>query len=647
MEPLLSKRAVGLGLLAGALLCAVTPYNDYKIGATYLAGNQFPVGPLVLLLCLCAPVNALLRRVAPRHVWTRAELLTVWALALAASGLPSSGLMRFFLPHIAAPQFFSNAANAWEARVWGDLPAWFFLADAQAAQAYFAGYPRGQEHIPWAAWWRPLLAWGAFGLCFFTATFCWASLLRRQWVENEKFVFPLVVLPLMLAEEPRPGRRLPDALYERALWVGVGLTTVLHTTNGLHTLYPSVPAVTTFINLDEYLSAAPPWNRIGLLPLMFFPLVVGLAYLLSSEVSFSLWFFFLFYKGELLLAALYNADTPGSLGSPSERQFHALQGFGGALAMLAWALWTARRHLRHVRNAAEAGASAPTEMLSPRATLGGLALAYGGMGVWLWAAGLPPALIAASLLTITVSLVTLSWLVSQAGALYVIAPAMPVDTLGGLTGTRVATPGAWYMSQRIECMFYRDTRELLLPQVLGGMKAASEAKMAPHALTLALIAAVVVGIGVSLVASLWLPYHNGGANALANAWTFRVGPIRPLQLAGNLASAPVPGALPANLAHVLGGFGGVLGLLLLRANAGWGLHPIGFIGASVVAGRTLWFSILLGWLAKTLLLRLGGLRGYKVGLPFFIGLILGDVLNAALWIVLGALTGVGYNILPQ
>ncbi len=60
----------------------------------------------------------------------------------------------------------------------------------------------------------------------------------------------------------------------------------------------------------------------------------------------------------------------------------------------------------------------------------------------------------------------------------------------------------------------------------------------------------------------------------------------------------------------------------------------------------LWFSIFWGWLFKALILRYGGMRGYTALLPFFLGLIVGDVLNAVVWIVLGNLTQTGYNILP-
>jgi hypothetical protein len=290
-----TARSVLIGLLGAALLCAITPYNDYKIGATYLAGNQFPVGAVFALLVLAAPINALLRRFAPAKAFSGAELLTIWTLMLVASGLPSSGMMRFFLPHIAAPAYFSNGVNNWEQLVWGGLPDWLSLSDRDAAKAYFAGYPRGAEHIPWGAWIRPLLGWGAFAACFFVATFSLANLLRRQWIENEKFVFPLVSLPLLLAEDPAPGTGLPPILRHPLLWCAVAFTTGLHGLNGLHQLYPTIPAVQTAIHLDAYLTS-PPWNQIGQVPALFFPLVVGLSFLLPAEVAFSLWFFFFFTR---------------------------------------------------------------------------------------------------------------------------------------------------------------------------------------------------------------------------------------------------------------------------------------------------------------------------------------------------------------
>ncbi|MEI6432549.1 MAG: DUF6784 domain-containing protein, partial [bacterium] len=62
--------------------------------------------------------------------------------------------------------------------------------------------------------------------------------------------------------------------------------------------------------------------------------------------------------------------------------------------------------------------------------------------------------------------------------------------------------------------------------------------------------------------------------------------------------------------------------------------------------KMLWLSIFIGWACKSLIARYGGMMGYLGAMPFFLGLILGDVINAVIWIVIGNLTGVGYAIMP-
>jgi hypothetical protein len=433
-----TARAIGIGLIAAALLCVITPYNNNIIAATQLGGTQFPISALFILLLLVV-LNIPLRRWRRRAAFAAGEILTVWTLVLVASGIPSSGMMRTFIPNIAAPLYFSNAQNDWQAKVWAGLPAWLKMTDKAAADAFFTGYPRGQEHVPWSAWIGPLIGWGTFGFFFTGASFCFAALLRKQWIENERFAFPLMTLPLMLAEEPREGQSVNDLLKNPILWAGAALPTLFHSLNGTHLLYPNVPEIPLHWNLMDYFTASP-WNQMGLFTASLFFLVVGFSYLLSREVCFSLWFFFLFYKGEILLCACNNWDMPGPLGWFSEKMFHSLQSFGGAVALLVWTVWTSRRHLRNVwaKALGEPGAGRiddSEEMLPYRALVAGIVLCYGGMGLWLSVAGVPPVLVGLSLFLVTLALVVISWLVCQAGMLFMAMPFSNIEIVSSTVGT--------------------------------------------------------------------------------------------------------------------------------------------------------------------------------------------------------------------
>ena len=52
----------------------------------------------------------------------------------------------------------------------------------------------------------------------------------------------------------------------------------------------------------------------------------------------------------------------------------------------------------------------------------------------------------------------------------------------------------------------------------------------------------------------------------------------------------------------------------------------------------MFFSVVIAWLAKCLVLRYGGLLLYRQTLPIAIGLIVGDVLNRSLWNVISLVT---------
>ena len=70
----------------------------------------------------------------------------------------------------------------------------------------------------------------------------------------------------------------------------------------------------------------------------------------------------------------------------------------------------------------------------------------------------------------------------------------------------------------------------------------------------------------------------------------------------------------------------------------WPLHPIGFAIAVGWLTSSIWFSALIAWLLKLIILHVGGSGLFRSLKPFFLGLILGEVVVGGVWAVIYALT---------
>ncbi|HET6387522.1 MAG TPA: DUF6785 family protein, partial [Armatimonadota bacterium] len=574
---------------------------------------------------------------------------TVWALIMVVAGIPSSGLMRYLVPHIVAPHYYADASNGWGPVIVDHLPRRLFVSDPAAVKAFFEGL-QGAQRIPWSKWLGPLGWWAIFVACLFTTFFCLASLLRRQWVENERFSFPLVRLPVLMAESPEPGYRLNRLLHSPMLWIAVALTTFVHTVKGTHLLFPSVPDIPMTWSSSTFITT-PPWLAINDTQFAIFPLVIGFTYLLPSEVSFSLWFFYLIFKLQVLLGYIYSWHMPdtgtGWLMGPS---YTAYQEAGGMVALAAWVVWTMREHLGLIwRRAVHNDPAVPDdrEPLAYRTALFGFLGAELGTYVWLtFVARIQPSMACAVLLGALVVFVVLSWLVAQAGLLFAQHTFSPAQLLTATVGSGPFNATSLAMSSITEHVGWQDAREFMLPPLLNSFKAAQETNLNARSLTRWLAVSVVLAVVISAWASIWLPYTHGGATALKNPWTYVSAPELSFSWSASVLSHPNPPS-PWVLLNGIGGALITVGLFACRTLIpSFPLHPAGFLIAASYPMYMLWFSIFLGWAAKGPIMRYGGMSGYRVMLPFFLGLIMGDTANAVIWEIVGLVTKTGYSLLP-
>ncbi len=656
----LTLRALAIGLGAGVFLAWLTPANDFWLQNTYIAGNHFPFGAFVVLLVLALPVNLALRWLrelrlpAPRPL-RAGELVCVWAMLIACSGIPSSGLLRLMGPVPAGLYYYATPQNRYDDLVKPNIPKWMVLADEEAARMYYEGVPNyDPRHIPWRAWLAPALAWTTMTLGFYLITVALAALLRRQWVEREAFSFPLIDLPVELAQSAEPQPRLPAWCRSWLFWLTVALVYGVHLLAGLRKFNPSLPDphlqtdLTGFLKQLELFGLR--FRHFGWLMLKIFPMMVGITYLTRTEISFSVWFFLLFGGVLRLIRGNFGlSEGTAGLGQTTggEQQLQA----GAHLALALWIVWVAREHLGRVWRTIVGRPGGYDDRHEPLGYRWAAVLLFAGLAIclaWFFAAGAQLLWMSLTLAGTFVTIVVLSWLVTNGGIFFVQAPSLPSDLYTGNLGSKMLSPATCGVLPLWQTIYIQDPRECLLPSLLNGLRAAD-----PVALRRS---HVLGGAMLAVAAAYFFAYYTGirlayiqAAGTLPDRWAYVICSQRPYDLTRRLILSPLERD-GTNTAYLIGAFGAVLAMLFFRARRPWfALHPAGMCIMTAYSTRWIWFSVFLGWLFKSAILRIGGMRGLRAARPFFVGLIIGDVLAGITWNIVGWIyrdPTVTYQLLP-
>jgi hypothetical protein len=454
-----------------------------------------------------------------------------------------------------------------------------------------------------------------------------------------------------LAESPAPGHKFNTLLRSPLLWVGVGIVTCIHTVKGLHLFFPTIPDIQLVWNTQSFVTTLP-WSGINDVQIAIYPLIIGFAYLLSSEVCLSLWLFYLLFKAQVLMGTVYNWDmsTTGvgySMG-PAYVTYHET---GGVLMMGVWVLYSMRNHLKAVWRKAvfnDRGVDDSDEPTSYRFAVFGSIASFVGMFAWLTAVANVQASMAFGILAgAFIVFLMLSWLVAQAGLLFVTHTFVPSQIMTVFMGSNAFNAQSLAMASITEHVGWQDPREFMMPSLLNSYQASNEVGLNPRSLVKAVVACVVFATVVSAVSSIWLPYTHGGGTALKNPFMYIWCPELPFQWTTTRLGSPVA-PNPGAMLHMAGGAVLVLALFICRTwIPSFPIHPAGFVVASSWAMYMLWFSLFIGWSIKVPILRYGGINLYRKLLPFFLGLILGDCMNAILWTIVGLTTHNGYILLPN
>lgn len=629
-------------LLTGAALVGaislISPWAILVVKGSQLAGNALPIIAVLFLFGLAAVVVPLFKLLRSGLAFSRAELITVYVMMLVGAVVVTAGFAGSFLTVISGVIYYATPENRWGELFVPELNPWLSPLDHDAIRWFYEGLPASVP-IPWSAWVRPLVAWIPFLLVFYWVLFCVGVLLRGQWVENERLVFPLTRLPLALLEGiDDSGRLVSQVLKSPLLWIGFAIPFVFHSWNALSfysDLFQRIPLGGAFSLLQGEMNVNYRLN----LP------VIGLSWLMPLNVSFSIWFFFVLgVLQEWVLTRIGfevgTLDVWDSGGSPIS-MLH--QQAGAMVVLCVFLLWTARSHLRGFVRAALHGQRLESEPLSPRMAVVGLPVGMVLMVAWLTVTGLSAWVAVLLVLGSLVVFIALSRIVCEAGLPSLQSPMVPqafitrgfgpeVLELKNMTGLGLST------------VWMGETIVNMMNAIMHSLKLTSTENGANRLLPLAILIAVIVGLTGSIWCIMTLAYNHGGVNL--QPWWFNAAPKWPFDYMTSVYHSPEPSFAPRAIFTGIGA--AVMSILLFMRGrfAWWPLSPIGFpIAKTVTIAHWNWLAIFTACVLKFVVLRYGGVHLFRRLTPIFLGLILGEFLVACMWVFIDGANGVEGNII--
>ncbi len=591
----------------------------------YGSGQSFPTVStvyfnVIFIVLLLMGLNPLLRTIRGRASLSDGELMVVYLLLSIASSIAGHDTLQILWPLLTYPIWFASPENEWAELFHQHMPAWLTIKERDVLATFYQGDDSFYtlEHLQ--LWLTPVLWWSSLIIVLTFMMLCITLLIRHQWVTHEKLSYPVIQIPLHLTE--KGGRVL---LTNRLFLLGAVLAGGMNLLNGLHFLFPSVPGLGgSLYNLGQYFQTKP-LNAIGRLPIAVYPFAIGMSFFIPLELSFSIWFFYLFHK----MTRVWG--TMAGIGHLPGFPFLDAQSFGAWFCLGISAIWLTRKFIGHqVKNVLGGhGGGGESSRFASFALIG---LLLGSLFILFFFKSAGASILSTiGYFTLFFALaVAITRIRAEVGPPAHDVPWRPDKVLVSFFGTRrIGAEGLTAFS-----MFHgfnRSYRSHPMPIILEGFKVAQVRGLAHNRFVFSIILVTIVGTISSAWAYYAQGYHYGGAVYGEQAqcrWTYE-------QLKQWLIN---PQSIDIGAVSASGGAIALTTLLMVlrRRFIWWPFHPAGYaLSLSFWNTSWYWFSIFLSWGIKAILFQTGGLRTYRRAMPFFIGLVIGEFIVGAIWTLIG------------
>lgn len=623
----LSVKAIVLAVIFLALSLVWMLYAGMISHGAQL-GESVPVVPAVGALMILTLAGLVLRRIPGGPRFSQGQVLFVYVFLCVAVTMNSVGVARMIFPETTAVFYFASPENNFHI-LQKHMPSWLAPHDMKVIQDMYEG--ADDERIPWRPWLLPLAMWTLFLAAFFVSMLGLTSLLWRQWSDKERLTFPIVQLALDMSDQE--GNRIVGGFFRNpVMWIGFTIAALYNIANILNAWNPAIPAMGRQYDIGRLFTERP-LSAINPLAIAWRPENFGLGFLVPSEITLSVWVFYL----ALRFANVFMTATGYEVsGFPFDRE----QSAGAYLALGIFLLWVSRDHLHKTFQAAWQGLRSYEDADLPMSYRMAYLACFGGFagmvvfavaaGMWWWTA-----IIYFGLILLFAMVYARARAEAGAAMVWLFPFYLHKQMLIHVAGSEVFSRGGHWGNLTMLSTFMFVSRgffQSLMAYQIESAKIAQETRLKPRQMTGWLVAALLLGLAGAYATHLWAYYHHG-ANVLEGGTTEGGGRVSLARREFEELSSFIQSARNRDLPRTYAGLTGIVivtGLILLRSfSLRFPLHPLGYAMVTSYGGP-LWGPFFLVWIVKTIILRIGGMRMYRRMIPLFLGIVLGHFFTAGL-----------------
>ena len=635
----LSYRALFVGLFLGVTIGFIGPYFTLYMRASNTGGGFYtnPMSHFFLFL-LVGLINVILGLLHRPWAFSRGELVTVYILM--TLGNQALSMSHYWTPMLCGPYYFASETNDWVKILHPYLPQWVAPHELAGLRAFFEGTYGGESGDLWKVWIEPALAWTPMLVAVHAGTLCMMVIVRRQWSERERIIYPLIQVAGSMVRDDETGSLIKPFFRNEVMWIGFSLPFIIGILQGLNAYFPYIPEPTlrTSLPLPGQVS----------MPIILSFVALGFFFLIKLEVGFSLWMFSLF---NLVQKGIYNtlgvADKAEPALSVWSYDLPSLvhQSVGAMIVLVLGGLWVGREHLANVgRKAIGVGQQVEDrdEVLSYRGATLGLLLSVAVICYWMNLSGVPLLGVLVFLFFVFIIFVALTRVVVEGGVAMLYTPLVAPDAALSAFGTSFYGPSG-IIGLTFARVWANDIFNFAMPHCANGLKLSEQVRGNRRPLFWFMLAAMMIGLYAASFSTIYMGYVYGAVNLSDRHFVWLA------QYIYEFAAARITEPVGPNWTGWLHtGIGSLaMGALMIaqRLWLWWPLHPIGYPISSVFSWMA--FNAFVAWLIKSIVLKYGGPRLFGKVRPLFLGMIIGQFGVYGLFWIIDLFTGMVGNYLMQ